>query len=145
MRGTRGNSAENDASSAATLAAADDARLRQRIVARTALLAGLIFVAGSLLLWPKGLFALGNNAPTVSVALTASGALPLLFGIFSIAWSVRRLSRPQNNYYSTGKPDTGFVFQPDIGLPQIGQGHGGPMDASVALFANPDKVNNCRR
>jgi hypothetical protein len=145
MRASPLQSGEMSESSAAILAAADDARLRQRTLARTGLLTGIMGVGGSLLLWPQGLFGLGNNAPTASLALIISGALVLGLGIFSITWPVRRPSRVQNNYSSVGKPDAGFVFQPDIGLPQIGHGHGGPMDASAALFANPDKLNNGRR
>ena len=145
MSGTRVSDAENEASRAALLAAADNARLRRRMAARLTLLMGLVLVAGSLLLWPRGLFGLGNTEPELSVTLIVSGSVLLLLGIVVIAWSVRRLSRLRNNYSSTGKPDSGFVFQPDIGLPQIGQGHGGPMDASAALFANPHKVNNGRR
>lgn len=145
MRGTRLDGSENESSNAAALAAADDARLHHQIFARGALVAGIVLVAGSMMLWPRGLFGLANNTSAVSVVLIVSGALLLLFGIFITAWSVRRLTRLQNTYNSTGKPDAGFVFQPDIGLPQIGQGHGGPMDASAALFANPDKVNKGRR
>lgn len=145
MSGTRVSDAENEASRAALLAAADNARLRRRMAARLTLLMGLVLVAGSLLLWPRGLFGLENTEPELSVTLIVSGSVLLLLGIGVIAWSVRRVSRLQNNYSSTGKPDSGFVFQPDIGLPQIGQGHGGPMDASAALFANPHRVNNGRR
>ncbi|QNE45499.1 hypothetical protein F1C58_00170 [Glaciihabitans sp. INWT7] len=145
MRGARESDAENEASRAALLAAVDNARLRRRMVARLTLLTGVLLIAGSVLLWPRGLFGLGNAEPGISLALITGGSALLLLGIGVIAWSVRRLSLLHNNYSSTGKPDSGFVFRPDIGLPQIGQGHGGPLDASAALFANPDKVNNGRR
>lgn len=145
MRANPVHGGEKAESAAAFLAAADDVRLRKRTLARIGLLVGLMCVGGSLLLWPQGLFGLGRNAPAVSIALIISGALLLVVGIFSITQPARMLSRVQNTYFSTGKPDAGFVFQPDIGLPQIGHGHGGPMDASAALFANPDKVNNSRR
>jgi hypothetical protein len=145
MRGARPGEAENEGSRATLLAAADNARLRRRMAARLTLLMGVVLVGGSLLLWPRGLFGLGNTEPEGSVVLIVSGSALLLLGIGGIAGATRRLSRLQNSYSSTGKPDSGFVFQPDSGVPQIGQGHGGPMDASAALFANPHKVNNGRR
>lgn len=145
MRASRLKGAAKEASSTTALAAADDARIHHRALARVALVVGIILVAGSMMLWPRGLFRLGTNPTAVWVVLIVSGVLLLLVGTFAIVWSVRRVSRLQHNYNSVGKPDAGFVFQPDIGLPQIGQGHGGPTDASAALFANPDKVNNGRR
>jgi len=110
-----------------------------------ALFAGIVLVTGSLMLWPQGLFGLGSSEPAVSLRLISSGAILLLLGSFVVAGSVRRLAQLGNSYSSTGKPDAGFVFVPDGGLPQIGQGHGGPTDASAALFANPDRVFNGRK
>ena len=145
MRHTRVVGSENETTTAAILAAADDARLHHRFLARAAVIAGIVLVVGSTLLWPRGLFGLGADSAAVSLVLITSGALLLFFGVLTIAWSVRKLSRLLNNYNSAGKPLAGFSVQPDIGFPQIGQGHGGPMDASAALFANPDKVNIGRR
>ncbi len=145
MSDARVNSPDTESSNAVILAAADDARIRNRVRARFGLFSGAVLVAGSVMLWPQGLFGLGTNVPDVSIVLISSGALLLIIGSFVMAWSVRGLRRLNNNYVSTGKPDAGFVFVPDVGLPQIGVGHGGPMDASAAQFANPDKVMNGRR
>lgn len=145
MSETRVNNSENESFDAQVLAAADDARIRKQVVARLTLFTGIFLVAGSIMFWPQGLFGLGRSAPAVSILLVSSGAFLLILGSLVIALSVRRLTRLKNSYTSAGRPDAGFVFEPDLGLPQIGHGHGGPMDASGALFANPDKVMNGRK
>ncbi|WP_035880894.1 hypothetical protein, partial [Cryobacterium sp. MLB-32] len=144
MRKTPVQGSENTRSSAERLVAADDARRRSTVLARAALVVGIVLIAGSTMLWPQGLFGVGSHTVGLSVFLIVSGALLLLSGIFVSARALRRLSRLQNNYSSVGKPDAGFVREPHVGLPQIGQGHGGPLDASAALFANPDKVFKAR-
>jgi len=131
-------------SNAERLVAADDARRQSKLLARTLLFFGILLVAASTVLWPQGLFGLGNHPVSLSVFLIVSGAFLLLSGIFAIAVALSRLSRLQNNYSSVGKPDAGFVHEPHAGLPQIGQGHGGPLDASAAIFANPEKVFKAR-
>lgn len=145
MSDARVNSPGTESSNAAILAAADDARIRNRVRARFGIFFGGVLIAGSVVLWPQGLFGLGNNEPAVSIVLVSSGALLLIFGSLVMVRFVRRLKRLSNNYVSSGKPDAGFVFAPDLGLPQIGVGHGGPMDASAAQFANPNKVMNGRK
>lgn len=144
MRKTGVQSSENTSSDAKALVAADDARRHSQTLTRGVLVVGIVFVAGSTMLWPQGLFGLGSHTVGPSVFLVVSGALLLLLGCFVIARSVRKLKRLQNNYSSVGKPDAGFVRAPDAGLPQIGQGHGGPLDASAAQFANPDRVFRAR-
>jgi len=144
MRKTPVQATGSSRSNAEELVAADDARRHSKRLARTLLVLGVILVTGSTMLWPQGLFGLGNHPLGLSVLLIVSGALLLLSGIFVINVALRELSRLQNNYTSVGKPDTGFVHEPHSGLPQIGQGHGGPLDASAAIFANPDKVFKTR-
>jgi F0F1-type ATP synthase assembly protein I len=144
MMKTGDQSSENPSSNTKALVAADDARRHSQTLTRGVLVVGIVFVAGSTMLWPQGLFGLGSHPVGLSVFLIVSGALLLILGCFVIARSVRKLKRLQNNYSSVGKPDAGFVRAPDAGLPQIGQGHGGPLDASAAQFANPDKVFRAR-
>jgi len=142
MRKTPVQPSESSRSIAEKLVAADDARRHSKRLARTLLFVGIVLVTGSTMLWPQGLFGLRSAPVGLSVFLIVSGALLLLSGIFVIAVALRKLSRLHNNYSSVGKPDAGFVYEPHAGLPQIGQGHGGPLDASAAIFANPTRSSN---
>jgi hypothetical protein len=144
MMKTRVQSSENTSFNAKALVAADDARRHSQTLTRGVLVVGIVFVAGSTMLWPQGLFGLGSRTVGLSSFFIVSGALLLILGCFVIARSARKLKRFQNHYSSVGKPDAGFVRAPDAGLPQIGQEHGGPLDASAAQFANPDKVFRAR-
>lgn len=133
-------SASPEGELATALAAADDARLRSRSRAILLLVLGVVLVAGSLLFWPRGLFALIDTGAIASLLLIAGGGLVGAAGVVLVANSVRRITRLRHSLNSLGKPHEGFVNEPDYGMPTIGIGHGSSMDASLAKFANPGKL-----
>lgn len=134
------STSEQGRAAAAALAAVDDTRLRLRAFAIVMLILGLALVGGSLLLWPRGVFDIVSDGTGESLPLVVMGAASLLSGAALITAAIRRLARLGNHLVSSGKAHSAFVNEPDFQLPSIGMGHGGPLDASVAKFANPGKL-----
>ena len=102
---------------------------------------GLVFVGGSLLLWPRGIFqVVTKGASTEMLTLVTIGVAALLVGAVLITAAIRRLTRLRNHLVSVGKANSAFVNEPDFQMPSIGIGHAGPLDSSAAKFANPGKL-----
>ena len=125
---------------AAELAATDDIRIRRRAFATVFLVLGVGLVGGSLIFWPRGIFDIVSNGTAQSVPLVALGGASLIVGVAVITVAMRRLARLRNYLVGVGKAHSAFVNEPDFQLPTIGMGHGGPMDANVAKFANSGKL-----
>lgn len=101
---------------------------------------GLVLVGGSLPLWLRGLFHVVTDGISAAVTLVAIGVVSLLVGVVLITAAIRRLARLRNHLVSVCRADITFVNEPDFQVPSIGIGHGGPLAASAAKFANPGKL-----
>jgi uncharacterized membrane protein YcjF (UPF0283 family) len=131
------SAAPTEAGASAIAPVADSARRRASRLATADLIIGLVLVAGSLLVWPRALFALLASVSIGSALLMVVGVLLLFWGLLLIRYSARRIVHLRHNVTSVAEARDVFISEPTGPMAAGDIGHGLSMDASTAEPTKP--------